>query len=148
MKIQVKKEKKEKKEKPLPTIWEVPDDLWEKIEPILDEYDPFKATGRKRIDRRAALNAMIFRMRTGCQWNQLPTCFPDDSSVHRTYQKWVSLGIFSLIWALLVKEADELGGVDWEWQAADGALSKARLGGIKPARIRRIEGSQEPNGAF
>ncbi len=58
--------------KPLPTIWRVPDELWEKIEPILAECDPPKSTGRRRIDQRAALDAIIFRLRTGCQWN--PTC--------------------------------------------------------------------------
>jgi hypothetical protein len=43
------------KEKPMPTIWRIPDELWEKIEPILAEHDPSKKTGRHRIDQRAAL---------------------------------------------------------------------------------------------
>lgn len=54
-------------EKPLPTIWRVPDELWEIIEPILAEHDPPKSTGRPRVDQRAALDAVIFRMRSGCQ---------------------------------------------------------------------------------
>src|SRR5215217_7119499 len=66
-------------EKPLPTIWRVPVELWEKIEPILAQRDPPKSTGRRRIDQRAALDAIIFRLRTGCQWNHLPKEFPDDS---------------------------------------------------------------------
>ena len=74
-------------EKPLPTIWRVPDELWEKIEPILKEHDPPKSTDRSRIDQRAALDAIIFRLRTGCQWNRLPEEFPDDSSVHHTLQR-------------------------------------------------------------
>jgi hypothetical protein len=37
--------------KPMPTIWRVPDELWEKIEPILREHDPPKRTGRPRADR-------------------------------------------------------------------------------------------------
>ena len=114
---------------PLPTIWRVPDDLWVQIQPILAELDPPKPTGRPRIDARAALDAIIFRLRTGCHWNQMPERFPDDSSVHRTFQRWVRLGLFVQIWALLVRECDELGGVDWEWQAADGMLGKARSGG-------------------
>jgi putative transposase len=122
---------------PLPTIWRVPDALWAQIAPILAVYDPPKATGRKRIDQRAALDALIFRLRTGCQWNQLPTAFPDDSSVHRTCQRWVALSIFDRIWATLVAACQELGGVDWEWQAADAALGKARSGGISSARTRR-----------
>jgi len=45
-------------EKPLPTIWRVPDELWEIIEPILKEHDPPKSTGRPRIDQREALDAV------------------------------------------------------------------------------------------
>lgn len=120
-------------EKPLPTIWRVPQELWEKIEPILKEHDPPKSTGRSRIDQRAALDAIIFRLRTGCQWNRLPEEFPDDSSVHRTLQRWVELGVLDLIWAKLVEECEELGGVEWEWQAADAAMGKARFGGTLSA---------------
>ncbi len=114
----------------LPTIWRVPDDLWQRIKPLLDEYDPPKPTGRKRIDARLALDAVLFRLRSGCQWNQLPQEFPDDSSVHRTFQRWIRLGLFDHLWAALLNDCADLGGVNWEWQAADGAMSKARLGGI------------------
>jgi transposase len=95
---------------PIPTIWRVPEQLWEKIEPILKEHDPPKNTGRPRIDQRAALEATIFRMRSGCQWNRLPKDFPDDSSVHRTFQWWIEMGILDLIWASLLQEC-EGGGV-------------------------------------
>jgi putative transposase len=116
---------------PLPTIWRVPDDLWAKVAPILAEHDPPKPTGRPRIDARAALDAIIFRMRTGCQWNRLSkTDFPNDRAVHRAFQRWVRLGIFERIWAALVTDCEELGGVDWQWQAADTSMGKARFGGI------------------
>lgn len=126
-------------DEPLPTIWRVPDALWAQIQPILATADPPARTGRPRIDQRAALDALIFRLRTGCQWNQLPREFPDDSSVHRTFQRWVARGIFDRLWATLIEACDELGGVDWEWQAADAALGKARMGGTSSARIRRTE---------
>jgi putative transposase len=119
----------------LPTIWHAPDDLWNKIKPILDKYDPAKHMGRHRIDQRGALDGIIFRMRSGCQWNQLPKEYPDDSSVHRTFQRWVKLGIFDRIWADLIEACEELGGVDWQWQSADAALGKARLGGTLLAPI-------------
>jgi transposase len=90
------------------------DDLWEKLKPTLDRYDPPKVVGRKRIDARAALDAIIFRLRSGCQWNQLPNEFPDDSSVHRTFQRWEQIGVLDQIWAALVEECEELGGVDWQ----------------------------------
>ena len=123
--------KRQVEQPPLPTIWHVPDDLWAKIEVVLAQYDPAKPIGRKRIDPRRALDGIIYRLRSGVQWNHLPKEFPDDSSEHRTFQRWVGLGIFERIWAQLIGECEELGGVNWEWQAADAAMGKARLGGIK-----------------
>lgn len=113
------------------TIWEVPDDLWETIKILLDEYDPPAATGRPRDDRRPILNAIIHRFRSGCQWNHLPRAFGDDSKIHRVFQHWVKLELFEKIWAELLTKCDELEQVEWEWQAADGWLGKARMGGDK-----------------
>ena len=130
-------------EKPLPTIWQVPDALWEKIVlPILLEFDPPKPKGRPRADQRRCLDAIIYRARSGCQWNYLPKEFGDDATVHRTLQRWEARGVFDRIWALLIYHCEELGGVHWEWQAADGCLNKARFigtgtkGGIKRATQR------------
>ena len=75
--------------KALPTIWDVPDDLWEQIEPVILELDPPKAKGRKRADQRRMLEGIIFRMRSSCQWNHLPKELGDDSTIHRTFQRWV-----------------------------------------------------------
>jgi putative transposase len=122
----------------LPTIWHVPDPLWDRIEPILNELDPPAKTGRKRIAARPVVDGIIYEMRTGCQWNVLPQEFGDDSSVHRTFQRWIRKGVLDRIWALLVEECEELGGVDWQWQAVDGAMGKARFGGAKLVPTPRI----------
>jgi len=122
----------------LPTIWHIPDQLWERIEAVLNELDPPAKTGRKRIAPRPALDGIVYQMRTGCQWNVLPHEFGDDSSVHRTFQRWINEGVFDRIWALLVGECEELGGVDWQWQAADGTMGKARFGGATWVPTRRI----------
>ena len=111
----------------LATIWHVSDDLWQRLEIILNDYDPPKPTGRKRIDARAAFDAIIFRLRSGCQWNHLPTEFPDDSSVHRTFQRWEQNGVLDQFWAILVEECDELGGVNWQWQSARANASKFQI---------------------
>lgn len=118
----------------LTTIWEVDDELWRRIEAILLEDAPPKPRahgGRPRINLRAAINGILFRLRSGCQWNKLPKQFGDDSSVHRWFQRWCRNGVFERIWAVLVEECEELGAVDWRWQAADGRLGKARFGGEK-----------------
>ncbi len=111
------------------TVWEVPDVLWERIEPVLLEADPPNPRGRPRADARRALDGIIFRLRSGCQWNRLPKEFGDDSTIHRTFQRWVDRGVFTRIWALLVQECEDLGEVQWRWQSADAAMGKARLGG-------------------
>jgi len=103
--------------------------LWAKIEPVLAELDPPKNKGRPRVDPRRALDGIIYRLRSGVQWNQLPKEFGDDSSVHRTFQRWVERGVLERLWAVLVADCAELGGVDWEWQSADAAMGKARFGG-------------------
>lgn len=113
----------------LPTIWELPDDLWERLNDLINEFDPPKPTGRKRANARRILEGIIFRIRTGCQWNRIPKVYGDDATIHRTFQRWVGIQLFELIWSQLVAEGDYLGLVQWEWQAADGCLGKARSGG-------------------
>lgn len=132
----------------LETIWEVPDALWEKLRPILDEAYPPAKTGRKRIDFRKAINGIIFRLRSGCQWNHLPKIFGDDSSVHRWFQCWVSDGILERLWAVLISDCEELGGVEWKWQAADGCMGKSRFGGEKRGETRPIAARPGPRKAF
>jgi putative transposase len=123
---------------PLPTIWNASDELWERVEKVLEEHDPPADYGPDRIDQRAAFDGVIYRLRSGVQWNRLPACYGDDSSVHRTFQRWVKRGVMHRLWAELVRDCAELGGVDWQWQSADCALGKARHGGIRSATIRRI----------
>ena len=128
--------RREKEWPPLPPIWRLPDALWAEVEPILAELDPPKRKGPKPTPARPILDAIIYRGRTGCQWNRLPTEYPDDSTVHRRSQRWVGAGVFARLWAVLVERCEDLGGVDWEWQAADAALGKAPKGGTASARTR------------
>jgi len=114
---------------PLPTIWELPDDLWEEIELILDCFYPPAATGRPRADLRRVLDGIIHRLRSGCQWRHLPERFGATSTVHGWFQRFAADGLLEEIWAYLVRECEELGGVRWEWQAADGVMGKSRFEG-------------------
>ena len=139
--------RKKRTPKPLPTVWEVDDELWGIIQNIVNELDPPASTGRPRTGQRQALNGIIYPLRSGCQWNQLPRQFGDDSSVHRTMQRWVLKGVFERIWAVLIENCQELSGVDWTWQSADAAMGKARFGGIMWGRIPRIAGKTAQNAA-
>jgi putative transposase len=81
------------------------------------------------VSARPIMDAIIYRGRTGCQWNRLPEEYPDDSTVHRAFQRWKQAGVFRRLWAVLIERCEDLDGVDWEWQAVDGAMGKARKGG-------------------
>ncbi len=73
----------------------------------------------------------------GGQWNHLPERFGSDSTVHRTVCRWDSKGVFDRLWALLIYHCEELQAVHWEWQAADGCMSKARFIGKKGGKANR-----------
>jgi putative transposase len=132
---------------PLSTIWELPDELWERVEPILLERYPPAATGRPRADLRLVLDGIIYRMRSGVQWNQLPPRFGADSTVHGWFQRFAADGVLEAIWAMLVGECEQLGAVSWEWQAADGVMGKSRSTVAREARIPLIEPNLGPRRA-
>ena len=97
-------------------IWQISDGLWAKIEPILLTADPPKATGRKRVDQRRMLDGVVYKIRSGCQWNSLPKELGDDSTIHRAFQRWVRLGVFDRVWAMV--EASQESGDSKENGAA------------------------------
>src|SRR3954465_2837363 len=132
---------------PLPTIWRSDDALWEKVEKVLEEFYPPARFGPEQIDQRKALDGVIYRMRSGVQWNHLPREFGDDASVHRTFQRWVARGVIGRIWAMLVEACGELGGVEWVWQSFDCAMGKARHGGIKSDRTQPTGRRTAPSAA-
>jgi putative transposase len=132
-------------------IWNIPDAAWARIEPVLADWCPPAPRGRPRtVDFRTVLNAVIFRLRTGCQWNHLPAEFGDDSRVHHWFQVWAKKGVFLRIWAVLLEECAELGDINWNWQSADGCMGKARHGGeknrAKPHRPGQAGHQEEPPG--
>jgi transposase len=123
--------------KAVDVIWTIPDSLWPTLEAILSEFYPVAKTGRPRGDMRKVLNGILYRMRSGVQWNYLPREFGSDTTVHDWFQRFVKDGVFERLWAVLIDACAELQGVKWEWQAADGVMNKARFGGTSPAKTRR-----------
>ena len=69
----------------------------------------------------------IFVLRTGCQWKALPREYDSGSTVHRTFQKWLSAGFFEKIWGKGLEKYDELEGIGWKWQSLDDCMVKAPL---------------------
>ena len=113
--------------------WRIPDPMWERIQPKLPPGKPHPlGCHRPRVDDRAAMDAIFFVLRTGCQWNALnATGICSSSSAHRRFQEWVEAGVFLELWKMGLFEYDELQGIDWDWLSMDGAMTKAPLGGEK-----------------
>jgi putative transposase len=72
---------------------------------------------------------IIYVLRTGCQWNAAPKEFGSGKTLHRYFQAWTRKRVFKRMWRVSLEEYDEVKGLDWKWQAADGAITKAPLGG-------------------
>jgi putative transposase len=111
--------------------WRMPDWLWERIEPLLPER-PWHPLGchNPRVADRDAMDAIVLVLRTGMQWNALnATGVCRSSSAHRRFQEWVAAGVFYEIWRQGLLEYDAKVGIDWSFVAADGAMTKAPLGG-------------------
>lgn len=118
----------------------MPDWLWERIEPLLPGR-PAHPLGchNPRVSDRAAMDAILLVLRTGMQWNALNGIgICSSSSAHRRFQEWEQAGVFHEIWRQGLLDYDEVVGIDWEWLAADGAMGKAPLGGVKKAHVARL----------
>jgi transposase len=111
--------------------WGIPDALWAQLEPLLPPRKPHPlGCHRPRVDDRTAMDAIFFVLRTGCQWNALnATDLCSSSAAHRRFQEWTVAGVFERLWALGLEAYDELQEIQWAYQAMDGAMSKAPLGG-------------------
>ena len=109
----------------------IPDELWERIRVLLPPDRPHPKGGRPWMPARKAMNAIFYVLRTGCQWKALPHSLGAGSTVHDRFQAWVKAGVFAALWKAGLLEFDAKVGIDWEWQAMDGAMTKAPLGGEK-----------------
>jgi putative transposase len=110
--------------------WEVSDALWARVEPHIPPALLSLRGGRSRVDDRTCFGAILYVLRTGMQWNALPKgagC--SSSTAHRRFQEWEAGGFFEELWKAGLTEYDELKGIEWEWQAVDGTMTKAPFGG-------------------
>ncbi len=124
-------------EHPIPDEWRIPDDLWEAIAPVLPEHKNTHryGGGRPRKSDRVCLEAILFVLRTGCQWKALDaTRFCPGSTAHDRFQEWVEAGVFLTLWEHGLMAYDDWKGIDWDWLSMDGCMTKAPLGGKKTGK--------------
>ena len=84
------------------------DDEWVLIEPLIP---PAKKGGRRReVDVREVMNAIMYILSTGCQWNYLPKDFPPRSTVFDYFNRWLQRGVLEAIHQTLFAKCREKAG--------------------------------------
>jgi len=109
----------------------MPEKMWRRFEPLLPRYRRSRKGGRPRVNLRGVANGIFYLLRTGCQWKALPPQFGAPSTVHRYFQEWSQRRVFHRFWKKCLQTYDTQRGIAWRWQALDGAMTKAPLGGEK-----------------
>src|SRR6266511_2909289 len=126
----------------------LPDDLWALIEPLLPQAKPrrFRYPGRKPIGDRQALTGILFVLKTGIPWEDLPvemgcgcgmTCW-------RRLQAWQQQGVWFKLYQVLLNHLADAGKIDWARAAVDSTVARA-FGGVQgngpnPTSVRNERG--------
>jgi transposase len=115
--------------------WEVSDELWAQIKPLLPVVERrSRYPGRRRLDDRACLNGILngilFVLVTGMRWDRLPPQLGYGSGVTcwRRLRDWTTAGVWDRLHELLLAELHAAGRIDWSRAAADGSHVRAKRG--------------------
>ena len=112
---------------------------WEAIRPHIPVV-PRRADGRgrPRLDDRDVLNGILWVMRTGAPWHDLPDRYPSYQTCHRRFQEWVRSGTFEQILIALATDLRDRGELDLSECFVDGTFVIAKKG---------AQGWEKPSGA-
>ncbi len=117
---------------------ELTDAQWERLRPLLPPQRP--ATGRPANDHRAVVNAILWRLKTGAPWRDLPERYGPWQTVYSRFRRWQQAGVWDRLLAVLQQAGDARGALDWSLHFLDGTTVRAHqhaAGAKKGAAIRR-----------
>jgi transposase len=105
------------------------DEQWEVLKPLIPD-PPRRADGRGRPcrDPRDVLNGILWILRTGAPWHDLPERYPPYQTCHRRFQVWVQEGALSRILEALAEDLKERGELDLSECFIDGTFVVAKKG--------------------
>lgn len=112
------------------------DKQWEKLEPLLPKK---KKTGRPRTDDRAVLNGIMWVLRTGAPWKDLPERYPPYQTCHRRLQTWAAEEVIVKILEQIAQDLHEQGDIDLSECFIDGSFASAKKGDltlVKPKKVK------------
>lgn len=115
------------------------DEQWKRIEPLLPKNKKGKKGGRPWADNRQVIEGILWVLKSGARWRDLPERYPSPSTCWRRLKYWEDLGVWVEIWRAFLRELDERGYLDWEETFADGSFAPAEKGGCasgKPSGVK------------
>jgi transposase len=96
---------------------------WERLAPLLPPQKP--ATGKPAHDHRTIVDGILWKLRTGAPWRDLPERYGPWSTVHSRFRRWRLAGIWDRAFAAVQRQADAAGRVDWSVNFVDGSVVRA-----------------------
>jgi transposase len=130
----------------------VPDELWERIRPLLPRRRKRSGRGSRRGGRatvgdREALCGIVFVLKTGVPWEHLPRELGCGSGMTcwRRLRDWTRAGVWERLHGSLLAELNAAGKIDWSRAVVDSASVRAVHGGEKRARTPRTGASAAPS---
>jgi transposase len=119
--------------------WMVPDELWERIEPLLPMMERrFRNPGRRRLPDRQVLCGILFVLYAAIPWGFLPQelGFGSGMTCWRRLTEWHEAGVWQRLHELLLAELQAAGRLDWSRAVVDSSHLRAMKGGPKRGRAR------------
>lgn len=124
------------------------DELWQIIEPLLPKKKRrFRYPGRKSLDDRAVLRGILFILKTGIAWEDLPQEMGCGSGMTcwRRLRDWQNAGVWDKIHRALLSQLRRADQIDFSRAVVDSASVRAIFGGQKQAQIPRIAAKKVRN---
>ena len=123
------------------------DEIWNKIEPLLPPDKPRGSNGRPPLPNRQVFTAIVFVLKTGIPWEDLPQEMGCGSgmSAWRRLEKWQKLGIWEKIHKSFLNEWGKENHIDWKKFLIDSSSIPAPKGGFKRVRTPRTVPSRGLN---
>ncbi|MGH9194235.1 MAG: IS5 family transposase [Acidimicrobiia bacterium] len=119
------------------------DEQWSILEPLIPRHRRrADQRGRPWCDDRQVLNGILWVLRTGAQWRDVPDRYPSPATCHRRFQYWVRAGVFVRILAVLAEDLRDRGRLDLSEGLIDGSFVIAKKGGSASGHSHRGKGSK------
>lgn len=106
------------------------DQQWEIIEPLFQEKRRADGRGRPWRDARDVLNGVLWILRTGAPWKDLPDRYPPYQTCHRRFQQWERSGVFRAVLQCLAEDLRKRGKLDLTEGFIDASFSAAKKGAL------------------